>query len=141
MTKTIEIEIAAKSEWNAVLAVTMAAYNEYAAESDKEFWSLYEKSIERTILTDESIIRIVAKTDASILGTVLYCPPYEKEMGKAVVKNPFPEMRLLAVPPESRNRGTAGRLIRLLRRKGALRWISDDYIAHYSSDADSQTDV
>ena len=117
MHKTTEIDVAGKDDWSAVLSLTMAAYDEYAEASDKTFWSVYQQSIEKTILTDESVVRIVAKEGATILGAVLYCPPYEKQMGNAIVKNPFPEMRLLAIPPEFRNRGLAGRLIDFCEEK------------------------
>jgi GNAT superfamily N-acetyltransferase len=52
-----------------------------------------------------------------LLGAVLYCAPYEKEMGNAIVKNSFPEMRLLAVPAKFRNRGIAGKLIQFCEEK------------------------
>jgi GNAT superfamily N-acetyltransferase len=111
MTKTIQIETANRNDWSEILSITRAAYNEYAQKSDKTFWESYQLSIERTILTDDSVIRIVARDDKHILGTIIYCPPYEQQLGDVFVKNPFPEMRLLAVPPEGRNQGIAGRLI------------------------------
>ncbi len=108
---TIRIDIASKAEWPAVMAITKAAYVEYAERSDETFWRNYQQSIERTILTDESIIRFVARSESRILGSVLYCPPYERLIGDKLLVNRFPEMRLLAVPPEMRNIGIAGRLI------------------------------
>ena len=109
--KQLAIEIADKKDWEAVLSVTKNAYSEYAQHSDPAFWNMYQKSIEKTILSDDAVVRIVAKEDKTVLGSVIYCPPYEREMGGAIVKNPFPEMRLLAVPNEFRNRGVAAKLI------------------------------
>ena len=109
--------MARDDEREAILRATLAAYTEYAKDSNPEFWSAYEKSIEKTILTDESVIRIVARDGDTILGAVLYCAPYEKQMGGAMVKNPFPEMRLLAIPPEFRNRGIGGLLIEFCEAK------------------------
>jgi len=111
MSKVIEIEVAGPNERGAVLSVVQAAYEEYAEHSDKDFWSGYQRSIEKTILTDDSVTAIIATADATIFGAVLYCQPYEKQMGGAIVKNPFPEMRLLAVPSQFRNHGVAGKLI------------------------------
>ncbi|HEY9777562.1 MAG TPA: GNAT family N-acetyltransferase [Planktothrix sp.] len=107
----LDIETAKSGEWDEILKVTLAAYEEYARDSSPEFWSNYQKSIERTILTDDSITRIVAREGDKIVGAVLFCSPYEKVMGGALVKNPFPEMRLLAISPAHRNRGIGALLI------------------------------
>jgi ribosomal protein S18 acetylase RimI-like enzyme len=117
MINTIEVTTADISDWNTVLEVTIKAYAEYSVSSDKAFWKSYQESIQKTILKDAHAERIVAKMDAKIVGAVLYCPPAEKQMGKAMVKNPFPEMRLLAVPPEFRNHGIAGLLIDFCEEK------------------------
>ncbi len=114
---TIEITTASTDEWQSVLTVTKQSYEEYAIASDKDFWNNYQQSIENTILHDDIPTRIVAKMDTKIVGAVLYCPPYEKLMGKDLVKNPFPEMRLLAVPPEFRNHGIAAKLIEFCEEK------------------------
>ena len=70
---------------------------EYASQSDQTFWRAYEQSIEKAILTDENGIRIVAKIGSAIVGSVLYCSPYERQVANKVLINRFPEMRLLAV--------------------------------------------
>lgn len=119
MTTTISVQPAAPEEWGAALAVTRAAYAEYAEKSEKEFWNSYERSIEKTLLTDESVTRIVAKVDSTVVAAVVYCPPYERRMGPSIVKNPYPEIRLLAVPPEHRSKGIAGKLIDYCENKAA----------------------
>jgi len=111
MNTTITIETAPPDMWKEVLSVTMESYREYESQSNPEFWTNYQKSIERSLLVDDQPERIVARLGSTILGAVLYCPPYERKMGNAIVKNPFPEMRLLAVPPRSRNRGIGAKLI------------------------------
>jgi len=110
-TKVADVAVSPEQEWDAVLSLTKGAYIEYAESSPEGFWNNYEKSFSNTVLNDKSVIRIVAKIDGTIVGSVLYCPPYERKMGSAIVKNPFPEMRLLAVPPEHRNKQIAGQLI------------------------------
>ncbi|HEY9713739.1 MAG TPA: GNAT family N-acetyltransferase [Chroococcales cyanobacterium] len=117
MNDTLSIEIAPRSEWQEVLAITNASYAEYEATSNPAFWSNYQKSVAATLLSDETVTRFVIKDGTTTVAAVLYCPPYEKVMGKALVKNPFPEMRLLAVPPEHRNRGLAGRLIEFCEQR------------------------
>ena len=111
MNNTLNIEIASRSDWPEVLAVTNASYAEYEATSDPTFWENYQKSVGTALLTDETATRFVVKEGSKILATVLYCQPYEKKMGNTIVKNPLPEMRLLGVSPEQRNRGLAGMLI------------------------------
>ncbi len=115
---TVEIEIATQEQRPEVLAVIMDAYIAYANQSDPSFWQMYEKSIEKTVLSDQTITPIIASENGKILGAVLYCEPYEKPMGGGkIVKNPFPEMRLLAVPPEARERGVANKLIQFCEQR------------------------
>lgn len=117
MREQLEIVVAGRDEWREALSVTLRAYGEYEEKSDPNFWKGYKQSIENALLKDESDIRIVVKENGMILAAVLYCAPYEKQMGDAFVKNPFPEMRLLAVPEEHRNRGLAGQLIEYCEAK------------------------
>lgn len=115
---TVQISIATQEQRNNVLQVIMAAYIEYAKQSDPSFWPMYEKSIEKTVLSDQTITPIIAEENGKILGAVLYCEPYEKPMGgDTMVINPYPEMRLLAVPPESRDRGIANKLIQFCEQR------------------------
>jgi GNAT superfamily N-acetyltransferase len=115
----ITIEETPVSEWSKVADITREAYAEYAASSDKSFWSMYEKSTENTLLHDEFAIRLVAKRGNEIFGSVLYCPPYKRKIGGREINNIFPEMRLLAVPPSNRNLGIAGALICYCEDKAA----------------------
>ena len=115
----ITIEESPVSQWSKVATITREAYAEYSASSDKNFWSMYEKSTENTILRDEVAVRLVAKRGNEILGSVLYCPPYKRNVGVREFNNVLPEMRLLAVPPSNRNLGIAGALIRYCEEKAA----------------------
>jgi len=113
----VNLDQAEYSQWPEILALTRSSYEQYAATSDPVFWSIYQKSVEQTLLCDQSVMRIVAKSGDEIVGAVLYCPPHEKLMGHTLVKNPFPEMRLLAVPSAQRNRGIAAKLIAYCEEK------------------------
>ncbi len=103
------IQTASTKDWSVVADVTLAANQQYAAKADPNFWSNYEVSIRELILNDQDIIRIVAKEDENIVASVIYCPP---DSGNMRVKNPYPEMRLLSVLPEHRNKGLAAILIK-----------------------------
>ena len=99
------------AEREAIAKLTKAAYSEYASESDPEFWARYETSTESTLLTDDSVLRLVADVGGTIAATVLLCPPYDVKFGEKRVQNPYPEMRLLAVSPAHRKFGLGALLI------------------------------
>lgn len=97
------IRDAQKSEREAMADVTRQSYREFAGAREPEYWKQYEEDTRKTILSDSLLARIVAEHKGRIVGSVILCSPYEWKIGDQVVKNPFPEMRLLAVLPEFRN--------------------------------------
>ena len=113
----LQIKVASEGDWQPIVDVTLAAYEEYATKMGSRFWAEYVASI-KAVLANTQLTRILVYDAESetyrngALGAVVYCPPYELEMGDRVVKNPFPEMRLLAIAPIARNRGIAAQLIR-----------------------------
>jgi|688.fasta_scaffold1088353_1 ribosomal protein S18 acetylase RimI-like enzyme len=111
----LQIKVASESDLQPIVDVTLAAYEEYATKMGAKFWAEYVASI-KAALANAQLTRILVtdteqKAPGDALGAVVYCPPYEKEMGDRVVRNPFPEMRLLAIAPSARNRGIAAQLI------------------------------
>jgi ribosomal protein S18 acetylase RimI-like enzyme len=107
----LSIRQALPAEWSEVANVTQIANGQYAADADEEWWRNYETNTRTLITTEPTLLRIVALKDDKIVGSVVYTPPYERQMGDKIVRNPFPEMRLLSVLPESRNEGIANALI------------------------------
>ncbi len=105
------IREATESERSIVVDIFKASYGEYAEGSDPDFWSLYQTNTSKTLLTDESVKRLVVTVDDKIVGSVLLCPPNERKFGNTSFKNPYPEMRLLGILPEFRNTGIASLLI------------------------------
>lgn len=105
------VRVANPHEWVTVADVTKLAYEQYAAEADPSFWTMYETGTRETLLSEADITRIVSIEDNEIAASVVYVPPYEKRFGDQTIKNPFPEMRLLSVLPRFRNRGLADKLI------------------------------
>ncbi len=111
------IRTATGSEWTTVADITQSAYDQYASEAIPEFWHNYTINTRQTILTEPAIDRIVLTAADEIVATVIYCPPYEKQIGDQVIKNPYPEMRLLAVLPQHRNKGCGDLLITECERR------------------------
>ncbi len=108
MIKTRE---ALRDEWRVIAEITKTANNEYAPAMDKDFWQGYEESTREKLLTETDILRLLALEGDTIVGSVIYCPPYEIQLAGKLVKNPHPEFRLLSVLPEHRNKGIANVLI------------------------------
>jgi ribosomal protein S18 acetylase RimI-like enzyme len=108
------VEEARVFERNVVVAITLAAYGEYEEGSSPEFWTKYCENIRQAILHNALVTVLVARDQATIKGSVLFCAP-----NAGAVKNELPEMRLLAVPPEYRNLGIAKLLIDECERRAA----------------------
>jgi GNAT superfamily N-acetyltransferase len=107
----IKIRSASDHERLAIADLTTISYREFAGAYDPAYWSHYEASTRSTLLSENWGERIVAEYDGKIVGSVLLCPPYEKEVNGFLLRNPHPEFRLLAVLPEFRNLKVGGLLI------------------------------
>lgn len=121
----LKLRDARVEELDAVLRVTLSAYQQYAATMGEEHWHGYRQNIVSTIRSDRQAQRIVAEQDGVIVGgVVLYQEgtTYETIDG-ADIRRERPEMRLLAVDPAARGRGIGRALveecIRRSRRVGA----------------------
>ncbi len=91
--------------------LTQNSYSEYAGSTNDKSWRDYENRTRKTLLVDNEVLRLVAILKDRIVGAVLLCPPYEMVRGDTLVKNVYPEMRLLAVAKDFRNLGIGARLI------------------------------
>jgi GNAT superfamily N-acetyltransferase len=110
------------SDRDAILAVTLAAYEQYAAALAPPLWAMYRRSIQATLADVRPAAQIVAEEDGALVGTVLLFP------AGSVMANPrgtsntleWPEVRLLAVAPSARGKGVARRLMEeCIQRAGA----------------------
>lgn len=110
--KDLQIRNAHEGDRDAVRYVTLAAFQEYAAQMP-EHWEEYRQGILRTLAHVKPAEQIVAERDGFIVGTILLYP------AGSVFSNPnrppvtlqWPEMRLLAVAPAARGQGVGARLI------------------------------
>jgi predicted N-acetyltransferase YhbS len=90
-------------------AVTVAAYEEYAASMPPFAWEAYRQNIRETVGDPAPAKHIVAEQDGAIVGSVLLFPPMEDvtPVPGASFSNEWPEARLLAVLPATRGQGIA----------------------------------
>ena len=104
-------------EWPSVATITKVANDEYKPLADSQFWSGYEEMTRSMLLTETGVVRLVASEGDELMGSVVYCPPYERQIAGKTIRNPYPEMRLLSVLPSRRNQGIGGRLIQACENK------------------------
>lgn len=97
---------------DAIRAVTLAAYLEYAA-TIPAHWEGYRQNILATLAAAAPGTQIVALDDDRVVGAVLLYPPgaaIETPGGTGATLT-WPEVRLLAVAPSARGRGIGAALM------------------------------
>jgi GNAT superfamily N-acetyltransferase len=109
--KSFHIRDARDDEREAMRAVTLAAYDEYAAVMPKPFWNGYRRQLLVTLDEEGPVERIVAERDGTIIGSVLRYPPLAKAYSGVSVGVGWPEVRLLAVAPVERGQGVGTALM------------------------------
>lgn len=114
------IREAAATDREAIAAVLLDAYSEYAAVLPVPFWEEYRDSILGSVHGDAPVSRIVAELEGQIVGSVLLFTSSEAAYGRPELGIHTPIIRLLAVAPAVRGRGVA----RLLIREAAERAIA-----------------
>ena len=107
------IRDANESDRQAIMDVTLAAYEEYAAVMPPFAWDGYRQSIIATLNEDEQAERIVAEQDGAVVGSVLLylAGSAFRQPDDAAVAPASPELRLLATPPALRGRGIGAALL------------------------------
>ena len=102
----------------AIQAVTLAAYGEYAPQMPR-YWDAYRRNILGTLAAPAPATQLVADQDGVVVGTVLLYPVgVELPGGNADrPKVAWPEARLLAVSPAARGRGVGAALMQECARR------------------------
>jgi GNAT superfamily N-acetyltransferase len=113
------------SEYDAMLDVTVAAYQEYASVMPPLAWEEYQGDMAEAIHGPSPAAHIVAEQDGAIVGSVLLYPAgtvFEVPEGPKFTFV-WPEVRLLAVAPRARRQGIGFALmeecLRRAREQGA----------------------
>jgi GNAT superfamily N-acetyltransferase len=109
----LHIRDAGPGDRDAILAVTLAAYQEYAPVMPAN-WDRYRDNILATLADVEPAEQIVAEQDGKVVGAVLLYPAGTVfSSGDSVqITLRWPEVRLLAVTPSARGQGIGAGLMR-----------------------------
>jgi predicted N-acetyltransferase YhbS len=109
-TADLTIRDARPDEREAIRALTMQAYEQYATMMEPDAWAGLAAAIQAGLNAEDSE-RIVAERGGRLLGSVILFPPaanaYPGETGPAG----WPELRLLAVAPQARGAGVGQALV------------------------------
>ena len=116
----MRIRDARPEDRDAILDVTLAAYQEYAARMPG-FWEGYRQNIVAAVSDVGQAEQLVAEHGGEIVGTVLLYPPRRMRISqRESLDMPWPEVRLLAVAPGARGRGVGAALMRECVRRVRL---------------------
>jgi len=116
----VDVRDELRGDRTAILAVTLAAYEEYAGPLG-EHWEPYRRHIEATVADPGAAEQIVAARDGKIAGTVLLYPAGVPLPGTQIEAMEWPEVRLLAVAPSERGHGIGEALMRECIARARLR--------------------
>ena len=122
--KSLRIRDARASDRGAIEAVTLAAYQQYAAVMPA-LWEGYRQNILTTLAAAQPDRQIVAEEEDRLVGSVLLYPAGTviARPGGGSIALASPEVRLLAVAPAARGQGIGVTLmhecIRRARESGA----------------------
>jgi GNAT superfamily N-acetyltransferase len=113
----MQIRAATASDRDAIRAVTLAAYGEYANLMPPQMWAQYRQNILATLADIGTAEQIVAEQESAILGTVLLYPPVAAAYANVAAPPAWPEVRLLAVAPAARGQGIGQALMQECMRR------------------------
>jgi ribosomal protein S18 acetylase RimI-like enzyme len=122
-TEALVIRDARAEDREAIRALTLQSYEQYAEIMDPAAWAGLSAAIRNALRVDEGPQWIVAERGGRLLGSVMLYPPDADAYNGAAGPASWPELRLLAVAPEARGAGVGQALVdecvRRARRMGA----------------------
>ena len=107
LTMKIHIREARPSDRTAIREITLAAYAQYE-EPLGDVWTAYREDILRVLNNPAPALQLVAEQEGRVVGTGLVYPAGSTfALKPSSFTVPYPELRLLAVAPDSRGQGVA----------------------------------
>lgn len=131
-TEALRIRDAVDSDREAIQAVSLGAYVQYAEVLPKERWEAYRDSILASVYGEEPAARIVAEWNQEIVGSVLLFITSEKAYDRPQLGIKGPIIRLLSVSPHARGKGIATALIKECVRRAQQ--MGAEYLHLHTSD-------
>jgi len=107
----ITIRDAVDDERAIIRELTLRAYAEYAKIMEPASWNGLSQALRDALASDAPADRIVADDDGQIVGSAMLYAPESDAYGAFVSASRAPEIRLVAVAPETRGRGIARALV------------------------------
>ena len=118
MENHLSIRNARDSERKIILDLTIAAYAQYQAVLPPGFWTFYQHNLVATVDGEGNGERLVAEQNGSIVGSVMLFPPATNAYASARVStSSYPEVRFLAVLPQTRGQGVGTALMKECERR------------------------
>ena len=114
---------AEESEFAQLRAITLAAYQEYAAELPRPVFEEYQSRLLQTLADPGKFERIVVVREGMLVGCVLLFPPQTSAASasaSAFAGAQWPELRQLAVLPAARGQGIAAALLNECEKRARL---------------------
>lgn len=102
---------------DAVRALTLRAYGEYASVMPSEAFAALDAAVRAALDSDAPAERLVAERGAAIVGSVMLFAPASDAYGGLAGPPRWPELRLLAVAPEARGHGVGEALVHACARR------------------------
>lgn len=87
------------------------AYEEHSKNLPRAHWAALKRAISSDADVSEGVHILVVELDGAVVGSVALCPENTDAYKGLVEMSEYPEIRMLAVTPEARNKGVALALI------------------------------
>jgi ribosomal protein S18 acetylase RimI-like enzyme len=115
--KHLSIRNARDNERRIILDLTIAAYAQYQAVLPPDFWTYYQHNLITTVGGEGNSERLVAEQNGSIVGSVMLFPATANPYANTPISTSYPEVRFLAVLPQTRGQGIGTILMKECERR------------------------